>query len=411
MKKTFNLIILSVVLGLAGWIAWFLTVAITPVPDRALIAGEKTEAEIAEVLKSLSRDQLTELETRELSAFKAEPLERSALQNLVILNSLAGNKQKSDSIAQVLAKYSRRSIGAQLAAMQIDFSKGELESGFGRMDGVLRARPEFSKILFSSMKAQIADKKARAALASIIAKDPPWRAKFFEEVLVNDNKGVASYAILSAIRTAGGKVHDLEKRDLLIQLAKAKQYDQAYFVWLDLLPPSDMVRVKNVFDGGFDVTPKQMIFDWNIWNRKSARFDVIPRPGQAGNGVLRAEFYADTVGSQYIYQYLRLAPGKYSLSFDVQVDSIKNETGLVVRVGCLGGPLLAESKPILEKGPWETRSDEFAVSGDDCGTQFLRVENRSSAVLDREISGRFLFDNFNIVEAGAKKAAENSENP
>jgi hypothetical protein len=414
MGKLFRAVLGVAILGLAATVSAMSWITPQASGSRDLVKPGTAQADAVAQLKALSSTERGALTAREVAAFKADPLDRQALQNLVVLRELDGQTPNSEAIALALAAYGRRSIVSQLSAIQINLTRQEFGEAFSRLDGVLRARPELGPQLFPSMLAQVADPKAGEQLWTLLATDPPWRDVFMKHVMTTDQTGGTAYNVARGILKAKGTVSDAEKRALLAQFVQAKQYDRAYFVWLDMLSPGDLLLVRNVFDGGFSATPKSMYFDWNIYSRKTANIAVGPRDGKPGDRVLRLDFFEDDAGGQYILQLLRMQPGQYNFSFDVQVEALKNETGLVWRVVCVeSGAPIGESTPVSTKGPWETRRLAITVPEQACATQALTLENRSRARLDQKISGRLAFDNVEVTiagEGGDKKTTEQEGN-
>jgi hypothetical protein len=371
---------------------------------RPLVEKSDPNSNPLEALNALDSKTRASLQDREVNAYKIEPLDRGALQNLVALESLSGSREKAENIALALSALSRRSPASQLVAIQIELFKKDFAKAFERLDGVIRARPEQGKQLFGLFVSQLGDKQARLELAKLLSKEPPWRATMIRQMISDETTSAFVYTVLSDIRKAGGPVSDLEKQMLVNQLVQSKKIDQAYFVWLDFLDKNNLIRVRDIFDGGFETLPKNMYFDWGISYRKNARIEVGQRSGKPGDSALIFNFFAEKDGGAYVYQTMRLAPQEYRLTFEFQVDQLKNETGLVVRLICLeSGVVIGTSSPIINKGPWESQEVKFLVPQENCPNQKLTIENKSAAILDQEITGRLAFDNFKIASEERSK--------
>jgi hypothetical protein len=397
LKRTLALIFGVLTLGAAGFILSFAFSVLGAVQVRPLVEGMQNVEKPVEVLKKIDAGKRAELREREISAYASNPVDQVALQNLATLTDLEGSREKTQKIALALAALGRRSVDAQVTALQIEIPEGNFDSAFGRVDTLLRAHPELSSELFPVLVGYMDDERARLALARVLVSEPAWRGIFLQEVIAKDASSSVAYRIFSDIKKAKGTISNYEKRVLINKVYDARLYEKAYFIWLDLLPEDDLIRVKNVFDGTFDTSPQNMIFDWTHSPRKTSRVDVVARSGKSGDGILKLDLFSDRDGGAYVVQVLRLTPNGYTFTFDVQVDELKNNTGLVWRLSCLeSGASLGESKPLLEKGPWETLQFDIVIPKDECATQYLRLENKSFAVLDQEVTGRLLFDNIKI---------------
>ncbi len=405
-------VVLVVLLALAAVTASFVPATLAPPANRALTASDVPEQQAVEVLKKLSPQELQDLTRRETEALKADPLDKIALQNLSILAGLQGDTAKSEKLALILSDYGRRSVGAQLAAVQINLAAKDFKAAFGRLDGALRARPEMNDKLFPLLTSPLGDKEAQIALGEILARDPPWREALLKYAIAQDSRASMAYALLSAVRTAKADVKDSEKRLVIEKLIKSGQVDAAYFVWLDLLPSSDLALVRDVFDGGFEAIQRQLYFDWHVPARKNARIEIAVRPGSGQDRALSLDFFSDTQGKEYVFQFLRLSPGEFNVDFEFLAEGLKTDSGLVWRVSCLANPeILGESQVIDANGPWSKSQFAFTVPETGCATQLLRLESRGKAKLDKEISGRLMFDNVVIRKAGENAADVETQQP
>jgi hypothetical protein len=370
----------------------------TPNSSKALFDADTPSNMIVEELKKLKSDQRQLMIERETQFYLSEPLSSSTLQNLAILRELDGQQSQSSEIALAAAEMSRRSVKLQLSAMQIDLASQRYPEAFTRLDGALRAQPTVIKVLLPALKQLAENAEARKHFAVTLSSRPPWRQTFFEQLSSVDTSGDLTYRLLSDIRKANGQIGDWEKQSLVWKFIYAKKFEQAYFVWLDLMDQVELSKTKNVFDGGFTLEPRDLGFGWNIIRRKTATIRTAGKPGQLTDRVLNLDFAADRDGGQYVFQYLQLQPNRYLAKFDAQIDSIKNEQGLVWRVRCVGSGLeIGTSLPINAKGPWEQKSFELEVPADNCAFQLLALENKSAAKLDQEITGRIAIDNFEMV--------------
>jgi hypothetical protein len=404
MKRLAYFILAPALLLMSGYISSFVFSGYGAIKERPLVEGLSSTSDAVKALEALDAAEIDRLIQRETEALKKEPLDRGALENLLVLENLRGSKEKVAALATTLANFSPRNPKSQLAAMKIEFDSQDFDSAYNRLDGILRARPELSYQLFPVLLSQITNEKARAALGKVLTGNPPWRTAFITKVASDDTSGTLGYRILSEIRKAKGEVDDEEKRQLIQRLYIAKKYDQAYFIWLDLLSKDSLLKVKNVFDGGFDLPPKGHVFDWNFNFRKTARIEVGPRSGKNNDIALRLDFFNDKEGGYYAYQVLRLSPDTYEMNFDVQVEDLKSSTGVVWRLICVESRnFIGQSSAVTDKGPWETRQFEFTVPGQDCATQFLSLEVKGSAVLDQVITGRLSFDNLDIKTKAVTK--------
>jgi hypothetical protein len=377
-----------------------LTLSNDPVADkRPLVRDIQSAEQLQAALSGMSKEQLSALYDKEREAFLQEPLDRRALQNLAILEELRGNVNGANMLSTLLANYGRRSVGAQLPAIRNSLVAQNFVDAWQRIDGILRANPELSDKIFPLIAAHMPNKIAQSELVKVLGAEPPWREAFFLYLSKASNTAGYAYSLLNLLRKQGVQPLDSEVRSLIASYIQAKNYDAAYFAWLDLLPETDLRRARNVFDAKFETEPRNLFFDWNMPIRKNARHELLSRPGKATDLFLAMDFYNDTQGGHYIFQYTRLLPGTYDMTIDFQTEQLISSTGLVWRIGCIGhSQKLAETSPMSGTVVWETLRVSFEVPQQDCATQNLSLENRSPAKLDQKLTGRILLDNISIVE-------------
>ncbi len=400
LKRITHLIILSSIVILSS-IALLGLPAVLSGKSTSYLVDPKLEGEaISAALKKLSPDQIKELQKREAESLQRDPLNASALRNLILLSGLGDKKETQEQLALQISKYSKRNTASQLVTINILFSRRRFDDALIEVDALLRARPQTTPIILPSLLALAADKDGSVALANMLKTEPPWRAELMQFAVKNDVEGNIPLGILNALRSAKAAVMPSEVTWLIGALITAKKVEKAYFVWLDFLPPEDLRFVERVFDGGFDREPKNSYFDWTIVPRQNARIAIKFRPGTVSNRGLAIDFFDDKGFFLNVSQYLQIAPGKYDLSFEFMAPNLKTEEGLVWALRCDFATVLGKSPKLQKAGPWQTLSFPFEIPETGCNTQVLRLESASTAVLDTRISGQMFFDTIKILPQG-----------
>jgi hypothetical protein len=371
-------------------------------PETALMPGMKDAKELEAALKKLSPAELEVLKEREHQALIAAPLNRSALQNLALLAGLEGKKDHQEKLALVLARYARRSVTAQIVAVEILFSKGEYAAALDQMDGVLRSgspNSQARKAIFDGLGRFIADPKPRKAVAAKLAENPPWRAGLLKHVFAADKDGRLGYELINELRTAKSRLSDDELRDYIGGVFDRKLFDLAYFVWLDSLEPAELSRSGLIFDGKLDLVPRNLNFGWNFLRSPNIRVSVEQAYGKKKDTALSVNFFESRDNLYHVYQYVVLQPGSYQLKADFVSDNFRSEGGIKWRFRCWNESqsILAESEAFKEPSLERQWSLSFAVPASDCPVQFLRMESATRASADQRHRGRVFFDNFEIV--------------
>lgn len=363
----------------------------------SLLPQDLTGQAIVDHLTALDEAGLASVEAAALARLKRDSLDQQALQYLAIVAGLRKQNSQQEALILGAARLSMRDPRTQLSAVNIALQAKKHDEAFRQLDGLLRARPELGEQLFPVLAKLVDDKDAVAALAATLNSRPPWRKPLFDHLVKQTEDGQAAQKLFAALRASGGESDPAEVRLLVATLIKQKNFEQAFYVWLDSLNQPRLARVQGVFDGGFDMEPLNQFFDWTIRPSKNALTSIAARPGSSTNLALRAEF----VGHQGFYsgvsQLLRLSPGPYALRFSVLVQKLEASRGLVWRVKCLEeNKLLSESPEIKTSGPWLPLNVMFNVPESGCATQLLQLETVARSGLDTKLSGILYIDDITV---------------
>lgn len=164
--------------------------------------------------------------------------------------------------------------------------------------------------------------------------------------------------------------------------------------------------MQNIFDGGFDMEPQGLYFDWTLRPAKNAQIDVLNRPGNSTNRALRLDFANYQGAFSHVTQYLRLTPGQYVLRYDVQVQNLTATRGLVWRLRCVETKtVFGESAEIVANGPWTSANALVTVPDANCATQLLQLESVARNILDTRLSGQIFLDDVALEPVTAQAPA------
>ena len=211
-------------------------------PSR-IVPADISADKVADYLKKISPEERRALIAREKSRLLNEPLDRSSLFNLGVLYGLEGDAQKSNDVALQAANRSFRDLGAQTVAINLSLARNNYVDALNRMDGLLRSRPEFSKDYFDLILKTTATPAGLKASANLLATNPPWRKDFMVFATQKiEQKGLV-YNLFTSLRSIKSDVSNTELRLLIDSLFRAKDYETAYFIWLDFLSPAELSKV------------------------------------------------------------------------------------------------------------------------------------------------------------------------
>jgi hypothetical protein len=365
--------------------------------DVRLVPDATSDADVFSRLQALPKDQIAALKKREGAAFVSDPLDRTTMQNLVVLHEATKEKNDKGEIYDILSGFTKRNIPVQVGAINSNIQTGDVAKAAANLDSLLRSHPEIGKKIYPLLYPVLVDDKTNAAFADVLKSRPAWRRDFMNELAEHDTDSVISYKLFTNLRKQNAAIEDGEFHYLFANLIGKKQYDKAYFMWLDFLPTEDLANIKLIYDGGFDRQPRNLFFDWNIEPRNNAKLAVAKRKENPTDFALSLSFFQDREAFYGVYQYLKLPSGQYAVSFESKYEQVTMPGGLRWRLRCAAdSSLLGESEKILTSQPWTVQQFSIAVPEGSCDTQILRLEAASSAALDQQYDGQLYFDNFKV---------------
>src|SRR5207342_3796057 len=126
--------------------------------------------------------------------------------------------------------------------------------------------------------------------------------------------------------------------------------------------------IGNVYNGGFELEPSQMGFDWQYKNVPGASISRAQTLGANGTMALRLEFEDRRISFPPVRQLLALAPGHYRLRGRVRLDDLRTERGIEWRLSCTqNGPPIGQTAPMSGRHDWKPFEAEFEVPKQGCG--------------------------------------------
>ena len=369
-------------------------------PERDLVNPGLEGDAITKALTSLTEHQRAALMKREMERIKTEPLDRSALDNLSLLESLSNNTSQAEAFALESASRTLRDVQSQLSVLNLYIVKKDYAKAMYHLDSILVSDPQLAPSLFPGVVANLEDDNSMNQFAKTLNRNPPWRGEFFTWLNANDKSDELTFKIFNQLRKQGGEVTTFETLDYLRKIISRRDYDRAYFVWLDSLDPFALRKVGNIFDGDFDLEAKNLYFDWTLYPLVNSEIGIVARRNDPTNRALRLAFYNSTEMFANALQYLRLRSGSYLFTGQEAANGFKTVAGLKLFVFCVdSGALLGESIAFRDSAAWQNFSFEFKVPDEACQTQVLRIQSASPAVLDAKMDGEVLFDSFDVSPA------------
>jgi hypothetical protein len=191
---------------------------------------------------------------------------------------------------------------------------------------------------------------------------------------------------------------------LIDRLRALGRLQQAYDLWLNLLPRERLSSVGFVFNGSFEFPSSGIGFDWNLQPRSGREVghvtEVVQAHDVSGKRALRVSYNGKLQSGPPVWQYLNLAPGSYVLTGLVRTDGIKALRGVQWTVRCvdltrtLG--VVASSERFLGSGEWRTFAMDLRIDPP-CRGQVLQLEPIVAEGSAAFVSGTAWFDDLKLT--------------
>ncbi|HEX7109230.1 MAG TPA: hypothetical protein VF224_08315 [Aestuariivirga sp.] len=328
----------------------------------------------------------------------SEPLDSSVLKQLTIYWSASGDSTRSDALALITAQRSLRDVEAQALALNISLRKQDYAQSVRILDAVLRTRGKSQAAIFPLLGTFAANPDALPSLTDVLVANPPWRANFLIDLAKSSENANVPFQLLAMLKGTASPPQANEVRALIVRLFADRNYDRAYYVWLDNLPAQDLKKVGLVFDGGFESNSRDLLFDWTFRERKNVDVRVMSKRSSQADNALRIDFAKNSSPFSDVSQTLYLTAGNYRLEGEVKTENLQNEKGLLWKILCVN-----EAKQFLVATPrhngtsdWSSFRVDFSVPEDSCVMQRLVLVLDAKSALDQNISGRIWYDNLKI---------------
>ncbi len=342
------------------------------------------------------RDALSKAVGEEL---KNNPTDLTQILHLAALASASGDAAKSEALTLLVANRSHDDARLQANALQIELKRKDFPAALNRIDNLLKTAPELTGDLVKTLITFATSAESFPALIAKLVEKPEWRTQFIFALAADKTiEAPILYSVFSELRKAQSAETPAEMRSVLARLLDDKQYDKAYFMWVDSLSDPQLKRAGTIFDGGFELPIDNLFFSWTIIPTSNVEARTVARAPGSTDMVLRLDFVPARTPYENTSQILRLAPGSFKLSYEAKADNLKTPNGLMWRLYCMGQtPIKIGETPRLVGGqPWNHYGIDFQVPEQDCAQQVLRLYLDAPTPLDAQVEGSASFDSFSI---------------
>jgi hypothetical protein len=341
------------------------------------------------------------------AALISEPLNAQAL---AILGQIASARDDDGNAERLMRAAARLSLHNNLVfywLMIKSTQARDYRSALDDADVLLRTNPELVNYVVPVLAKIAEDKSSAAMLETVLARDPPWRDAFFQAFPGYVTDARTPLNLLLALRASPVPPTPDEFERYVDILVSRKDYDLAYYTWLQFLPTPELRNAGLLFNGNFAIRPSGLPFDWQITSGAGVTVDIVPRSDKSDRHALLVDFQYGRVDYHSVSQLTMLTPGTYQFEGEYKGQLI-GPRGLKWRVACAGQAdgEIGESSAIIGMAQnWTSVSFTFTVPATDCRAQNVRLDLDARMASEQLISGSMLFDALQISRVTSPPAA------
>ncbi len=334
------------------------------------------------------------------SAVSANPLDGRGYRELARTAEADGDVVQARALMEQAARHAPRDPYSHAWLLQHLLGEGRLDEGLRHVDALLRVDPARGETLYPALAALVDDAQARPPLAALLARNPTWRAAFWNRLCSDGSHTDAIATLVGMLEGSAAPLQPAERAAWLERLIRDHRWAQAYPLWVDTLPPERRASLSNVYDGSFEYAPGDVGFGWRIGHIAGA--DIAQR-GMPGARSLRIEFADRRVAFRHVRQLLALPPGDYRLQGRTRTEALHNERGLQWVIDCAEGhgQRVGATERFSGSGPWRDFATGFVVPDHDCGAQWLQLELAARVPAEQQVSGIIEFTGLEVTRADA----------
>ena len=288
------------------------------------------------------------------------------------------------------------------ARMLVALKSGDTVTGLRLAADIAAMFPTESRDAFSILRAYMTDTEWPAFFQERLGSG--WPAA--ESFLLDSCQSGAPLATLLAIAQPVIRRQALSENTINCIGTKAiaeGQVQAAYWVWLNgsATVPSPL---PNVFNGDFERPLAARLFDWHVnpgGDYREGFAAAIRSDDSRGsrNTVLTIRFNGRAIKASAAQQFLVLAPGRYTLSYNVREIALSAPGSIIWTLRCVPStlsPVMAAAQKHPVAAGWFNYSQTLVIPAG-CDGQLLDLELGNRLQLAQGLQGSVLFDDVNVV--------------
>lgn len=339
-------------------------------PDEAAAALNNKPARLASIRALAER------------ALVKAPLNARALRMLGQVEIATGDRAKATRFMTAATEQSIRETIAVSWMFERSLDQRDLAGSLKYADIALRTVTQMAPVVAPVLARIAQTKDGNREIKRLLDGNPPWRSQFLNALpsAVTDLRTPLDI-LLHLKETANPPTHTQLRIYLDVLLAK-RQYNLAYYTWLQFLPPEQLGSLGLLFNGTFSVPATGLPFDWQIAPGAGVTVQIANRDDQPSGNALRILFSQGRATFNGVSQLTMLSPGTYRFEGKFKGE-LAGRRGLQWKVSCQDTPAAALGASQTFNGvskAWSTFNFTFTVpAGCTAQTVLLFLDARSES--------------------------------
>jgi hypothetical protein len=332
-------------------------------PGSAQVLGRAAEAELGadrpENARDLARASL------ERAAFNVR-----ALRVLGLSEAAEDREPLANEMLTLAGNWSLRDDPSHAWLIEYRLGRGDYGSSFAHADTLARRRPDLHPQLFSLFTtAALADPRSVPALVALLARNPPWRSAYINQLYKSEDGHRVAATLAIALRNSLtpfsaselGVLHQqLMSRGWLNVMSQVRQATG--------VPAAGSLLV----NGGFGEQVAPPPYEWRLQSGAGLNVEILPDDLREDSS-LRAQYGSLTL-TPLAEQFLQLSPGQYRFGGEQRREAGKSQASLSWVLTCFEtGAVIAEAPLAEASSAWRTFAFDFAVPATGCQAQWIRL--------------------------------------
>jgi hypothetical protein len=330
-------------------------------------------------------------------ALLAAPLDSRALRVLAQLADAAGDKLEKSKLLDATLRHTKHEPLAAFWLMLEAAERNDDGAAVRYADIIMSTHGELSSLVVPVLAARQESKGGSPALKARLAENPPWRGRFFSELMPAITDARTPLDLLLTLKDTPNSPTAGEIGGYLEFLMRKQLYELGYYAWLQFLAPEDLKKVKLVNNGGFEIKPAPTPFDWAIPSSSGTIVDIRTPPGETGRSLYVGFIGQGRVELQPVHQTLVLQPGQYRLVHR-QKGEVIGRRGVQWTVTCVNPDVRIGESPMFvgTQAEWKDVEARFKVPDETCRAQTLRLILAARSASEQIVKGAAWFDDVRI---------------